>query len=417
MKNDINSKKSVLALIVCISVALPVVCFPLGLREGLASSLRVRAAYDETYPEEEFDPEVIPEDVQAEIESGDYDYWMNGGTVSAEYNEDFQTDYLDTEYQDVQAYTVVQGYDEAGLPVELLDPQYFAPDDTTYYIAAPNSILKEFPDMASITLQTLDYADGVTRIGIGDTWSRIRTEDGVEGYVLTNTLSYEMVWVAIDRIVWVDTGSLIMRAEPSVDSEQVGILYDEDRLHCIGVSDKWYHVIAEDGTEGYVYMSYTTQTPPPTPTPRPQYNGGGRSGGGSSSSSGGGGGGGGWVSYGNNGYTIASIAESMVGTPYVWGASSSSAVDCSGLVCYCYAQMGISLPHYSQSLTSVGVAVPRDQVMPGDIVCWGSGGYSGHVGIYVGNGQCVDARGRAYGTVYGSIDRSGIVAIRRIYTS
>lgn len=417
MKNDINSKKSVLALIVCISVALPVVCFPLGLREGLASSLRVRAAYDETYPEEEFDPEEIPDDVQAEIESGDYDYWLNGGTVSAEYNEDFQTGYLDTEYQDVQAYTVVQGFDEAGLPVELLDPQYFAPDDTTYYIAAPNSILKEFPDMASITLQTLDYADGVTRIGIGDTWSRIRTEDGVEGYVLTNTLSYEMVWVAIDRIVWVDTGSLIMRAEPSVDSEQVGILYDEDRLHCIGVSDKWYHVIAEDGTEGYVYMSYTTQTPPPTPTPRPQYNGGGRSGGGSSSSSGGGGGGGGWVSYGNNGYTIASIAESMVGTPYVWGASSSSAVDCSGLVCYCYAQMGISLPHYSQSLTSVGVAVPRDQVMPGDIVCWGSGGYSGHVGIYVGNGQCVDARGRAYGTVYGSIDRSGIVAIRRIYTS
>ncbi len=168
--------------------------------------------------------------------------------------------------------------------------------------------------------------------------------------------------------------------------------------------------------ERYSHLSYTTQTPPPTPTPRPQYNGGGRSSGGGSSSGGGGGGGGGWVSYGNNGYTIASIAESMVGTPYVWGASSSSAVDCSGLVCYCYAQMGISLPHYSQSLTSVGVSVPRDQVMPGDIVCWGSGGYSGHVGIYVGNGQCVDARGRAYGTVYGSIDRSGIVAIRRIYT-
>ena len=412
MKNETNSKKSILALIVSVSVALPVVCLPLGLREGLSAALRVRAAYDETYPEEEFEPELPEEEVQAILDSGDYDYLLNGGTISAEYNDAFQAQYTDTEYQDVPAYTVSQRLDEAGLPIELLDPMYFAPDDTTYYIDAPNSILKEFPDMSSITLQTLDYADGVTRIGIGDTWSLIRTEDGAEGYVLTDTLSYEMVWVAIDRTVWVDTGSLIMRAEPSVDSEQVGILYDEDRLHCIGVSDKWYHVIAEDGTEGYVYLSYTTQTPPPTPTPRPQYNGG-RSGGGGSSS---GGGGGGWVSYGSNGYTIASIAESMVGTPYVWGASSSSAVDCSGLVCYCYAQMGISLPHYSQSLTSVGVAVSRDQVMPGDIVCWGSGGYSGHVGIYVGNGQCVDARGRAYGTVYGSIDRSSIVTIRRIYT-
>ena len=407
-----NSKKSILAIVVCVSVALPLVCFPIGVREGLSPSLRVRAAYDETFPEEEFDPEEIPEDVASEIDSGDYDFFLNGGTVTATYSDDFFATYTDTEYQDIPAYTVVQAHDEAGLPIELLDPQYFAPDETTYYIDAQNSILKEYPDMSSITLQTLDYADGVTRIAIGDTWSKIRTEEGVEGYVLTNTLSYEMVWVAIDRTVWVDTGSLILRAEPSVESEQIGTLYKDNKLRCIGVSDKWYHVICEDGTEGYVYISYTTMTGP-TPTPVPvRRNSSGGGGGGSSS----GGGGGGWVSYGTNGYTIASIAESMVGTPYVWGASSSSAVDCSGLVCYCYAQMGISLPHYSQSLTSVGVGVSRDQVMPGDIVCWGSGGYSGHVGIYVGNGQCVDARVRAYGTVYGSIDRSSIVAIRRIYT-
>ena len=413
MKNEFNSKKSILALIVSVSVALPIVCLPLGLREGLSAALRVRSAYNTAFPpQEEVEPELPAEEVADIVDSGEYDYFLNGGTINSDYNDEFEVQYTDTEYQDVPAYTVVQRVDEAGLPIELLDPMYFAPDETTYYIDAPNSILKESPDMSSITLQTLDFADGVTRIGIGDTWSLIRTEDGAEGYVLTDTLSYEMVWVAIDRTVWVDTGSLILRAEPSVESEQVGTLYDEDRLHCIGVSDKWYHVVAEDGTEGYVYISYTTQTPPPTPTPRPQSNGRGRGGGSSS----GGGGGGGWVSYGNNGYTIASIAESMVGTPYVWGASSSSAVDCSGLVCYCYSQMGVSLPHYSQSLTSVGVAVPRDQVMPGDIVCWGSGGYSGHVGIYVGNGQCVDARGRAYGTVYGSIDRSSIVTIRRIYT-
>ncbi|MCQ2516323.1 MAG: C40 family peptidase [Saccharofermentans sp.] len=407
--------KSILALLVCASIALPIVALPIGIREDVTSALRVRAAYDDVFPEEEVEPELSPEEIEEQFSDEDYQYFLNGGTISSTYEGDFQPLYTDTEYQDVAAFTVFQATDEAGLPIELLDPLYFAPDETTYYIAAPDSILKEKPDMSSITLQTLDYADEVTRIAIGDTWSMIRTEDGAEGYVLTASLSYEMVWVAVDRTVWVDTGSLTIRAEASVDSENLGTLYRNDRLHVIGLSDKWYHVVTPNGTEGYVYRSYTTQTAPPTPTPRPSRTGNGGRGGGSSSG-GGGGGGGGWVSYGTNGYTIASIAESMVGTPYVWGASSSSAVDCSGLVCYAYAQLGVGLPHYSGSLTSVGVAVPRDQVMPGDIICWDSGGYCGHVGIYVGNGMAVDARGRAWGTVYGSIDRSSILTIRRIFT-
>lgn len=408
--------KSILALLVCASIALPIVALPIGVREDVNSAIRVRAAYDEVFPEEEVEPELSPEEVEAQFSDADYQFFLNGGTISSTYDGEYQPMYTDTEYQDVAAYTVSQALDEAGLPIELLDPLYFAPDETTYYIAAPDSILKEKPDMSSITLQTLDYADEVTRIAIGDTWSMIRTEDGAEGYVLTASLSYEMVWVAVDRTVWVDTGSLTIRAEASVDSENIGTLYRNDRLHVIGLSDKWYHVVTPDGTEGYVYRSYTTQTAPPTPTPRPSRTGNGGRGGGSSSGGGGGGGGGGWVSYGTNGYTIASIAESMVGTPYVWGASSSSAVDCSGLVCYAYAQLGVALPHYSGSLTSVGVSVPRDQVMPGDIICWDSGGYCGHVGIYVGNGMAVDARGRAWGTVYGSIDRSSIMTIRRIFT-
>jgi len=405
--------KSILALLVCASIALPVAALPIGVREDITSALKVRVAYDDTYPEEEVEPELTPEEVEEQFSDEDYQFFLNGGTISASYEGDYQPTYIDTEYQDIAAYTVYQATDEAGLPIELLDPMYFAPDETTYYIAAPDSILKEYPDMSSITLQTLDYADEVTRIAIGDTWSLIRTEDGAEGYVLTASLSYEMVWVAVDRTVWVDTGSLTLRAEASVDSENIGTLYRNDRLHVIGLSDKWYHIVTTDGTEGYVYRSYTTQTAPPTPTPRRTNNGRGS---GSSSSSSSGGGGGGYVSYGTNGYTIASIAESMVGTPYVWGASSRSAVDCSGLVCYAYAQLGVALPHYSGSLTSVGVAVSRENVMPGDIVCWDSGGYCGHVGIYVGNGQCVDARGRAWGTVYGSIDRSSILTIRRIFT-
>ena len=408
-------------MLVSASVTVPVLCLPIGTHEGISPALQVRRAYAATFPEEEL------EELEAPAEEVEVDeYILNGGTIQASYADGYDPNQTDTNYRDVNTYIVYQAYDQSGLPEELLDPMYFTQDDTTYYIMYPDTIIKDAPYMDSLTLEPIPVGEGVQRIAYGDTWSKIRTRDGVEGYVLTTSLSYEMVWQDIDRIVWVDTDSLILRADASTDSEMIATLHDEDRLRCISIADKWYKVITEDGLEGYVYISYTTETPPPTPTPTPTpvppppSNGGGGGGGGSSS----GGGtdynqvvGGTYENVGNNGQTIANIAESMLGVSYVWGACSSSAVDCSGLVCYCYNQLGVSLPHQSQSLCSVGVPVAREDAQPGDIVCWDTGGGScGHVGIYVGGGQCIDARGRAWGVVYGDIDRHPILTIRRIYT-
>lgn len=424
MINNKNTYRSILSILVTCSVAAPIVCLPIGIHTGTDPSLIVRRAYAATFPEsdEEIEPVEDFSDVEADA------FIMNGGTIQASYIDGYEQNADSSVYSDVSPYVVYQQYDSAGLKIELLDPMYFAPDETTYYIKAPDSILKEEPDMDSRTLQSLSYGVGITRIAYGDSWSKIRTQDGVEGYVLTDTLSYEMVWVDIWREIWVDTESLTLRAGPSVESEVLGTLYDEDHLIATGVSDKWYKVTTDDGTEGYVYISYTTQTAPPTPTPTstpipPRTGGGGGGGGGGGSSSSSSGNsynntyGQTWVNTGNNGQTIANIAVSMVGTPYVWGASSSTAVDCSGLVVYCYAQLGVSLPHYSVSLCSVGVPVSRENIQPGDIVCWTrDGSYCHHVGIYVGGGQCVDARGAAWGTCYGSLDMHSIMTIRRIYT-
>lgn len=429
MKKVARTGKHILSILVASSVALPIATLPLGIREGQSPAFTLREAYAATFPDEAV--EEMPED-QVDYSDEEVDQFiLNGGTIQATYNEGYgPSSSEDTAYRDVPAYTVYQEFDEAGLPIEQLDPLFFAPDETTYYIQAAQSILKEEPDMSSITLQTLNVGQQVTRIGIGDTWSKIRTEDGAEGYVLTGSISYEMVWQAIDNQVWVDTDSLTLRAEPSVESEVLGTLYDEDQLRAIGVAAKWYHVIVVNGnmagTEGYVYISYTTTQRPPTPTPTPtpiRTSGGG---GGGGSGSGGGGGGVDYSSFvdpatvvtGQNPESIVAVAQAMVGKPYVWGACSSSAVDCSGLVCYCYSTVcGLTLPHYSQSLCSVGQGVSRENVQPGDIVCWDTGGgYCGHVGIYVGNGQCIDARGVNYGVVYGDIDRHPIVTIRRIFT-
>lgn len=116
------------------------------------------------------------------------------------------------------------------------------------------------------------------------------------------------------------------------------------------------------------------------------------------------------------GQMIADIAESMVGTPYQYAGASEDAVDCSGLVVYCYAQMGIDLPHSSYSLCNVGEEVSVEDIRPGDIICWDNqGGSCGHVGIYIGDGMMVDARGENEGVIYGTLDLHPILTVRRIF--
>jgi cell wall-associated NlpC family hydrolase len=85
----------------------------------------------------------------------------------------------------------------------------------------------------------------------------------------------------------------------------------------------------------------------------------------------------------------ASIALQYLGIPYTWGgASPDTGFDCSGLVMYVFAQLGVQLPHFAAAQYGYGVAVPRDQLQPGDLVFFD--GLS-HVGIYIGNGQVVHA--------------------------
>jgi peptidoglycan DL-endopeptidase CwlO len=77
------------------------------------------------------------------------------------------------------------------------------------------------------------------------------------------------------------------------------------------------------------------------------------------------------------------------GDPYVWGAAGPGSFDCSGLVLWAYAQVGIGLPHFTGDQWSMGVHVARADLQPGDLVFF----YPdiGHVGLYIGNGLMVDA--------------------------
>lgn len=87
---------------------------------------------------------------------------------------------------------------------------------------------------------------------------------------------------------------------------------------------------------------------------------------------------------------VVAIAMQYLGVPYVWGGASPAGFDCSGLVMYVYAQVGIYLPHSAAAQYAAGTPISYGELAPGDLVFFGSGGIS-HVGIYIGGGSMIHA--------------------------
>jgi cell wall-associated NlpC family hydrolase len=85
---------------------------------------------------------------------------------------------------------------------------------------------------------------------------------------------------------------------------------------------------------------------------------------------------------------VVGIAMQYLGVPYVWGGMSPSGFDCSGLIAYAYAQVGVSLPHHAASQYNYGTPVSMGEMQPGDLVFFDG---LGHAGIYIGGGQFIHA--------------------------
>jgi cell wall-associated NlpC family hydrolase len=110
---------------------------------------------------------------------------------------------------------------------------------------------------------------------------------------------------------------------------------------------------------------------------------------------------------------VVAAALAQQGKPYVWAAAGPGSFDCSGLVQFAHRAAGISLPHSSRSQASMGRAVSRAELQPGDVIAF----YSpvSHIGIYIGNGQMVHAPTSGDVVKVASIDVMGsITAMRRL---
>jgi cell wall-associated NlpC family hydrolase len=103
-----------------------------------------------------------------------------------------------------------------------------------------------------------------------------------------------------------------------------------------------------------------------------------------------------------NAAAVVDYALAQVGKPYVWASSGPGSYDCSGLTMMAWAQAGVSLPHSSGAQLSAGTPVSQSELQPGDLVFY----YSpvSHVGIYIGNGQIVDAANPSTGVRVASVN-------------
>lgn len=119
---------------------------------------------------------------------------------------------------------------------------------------------------------------------------------------------------------------------------------------------------------------------------------------------------------GADGAQIAAYACQFAGGPYVYGGTSlTNGCDCSGLCFAVYRDFGISIPRSSYEQASAGTAVSLDELQPGDLVFYASGGRVDHAALYIGGGQVIQASDPSTGIIYSPVNYRTPYCARRYW--
>lgn len=336
----------------------------------------------------------------------------------------------DGSWSKVEASDGLQGYVRNDLLRETAPVTPFATTNRNQYISVDASNVRAEASTESAVVGQVRKDDKVLQIETDGTWSRIRTAAGVEGFVLNEFLtgvvpapspapttgttsppaSVETTtprettpaptnpFRDISGTVYVKTSAANLRSEPSTSSVVVDTLYYGAALQTLSTNDSWTKVKTANGQIGFMDNSlFQTEVIENTPPPAT-----------------------------SKGLQVVEYAKQLLGVPYVYGGSSPSGVDCSGLTKYVYGRMGVTLYHGSNSQARSGYQTIsfstsnyEASLLPGDLVFFsGSGGYS-HVGLYVGNGQMIHAPqpGQVvrYESLYERNRYSPVTLVKRIF--
>ncbi len=253
--------------------------------------------------------------------------------------------------------------------------------------------LRSGASTASGILATLNKGASMTVTGSSGDWYAV-TYNGTDGYVYKQYLTVgsgssssssnnsDITVEAVSEDSGTIRGYYVrVRTGPSTSSSIITSLNTGAKLDVTGITGDWYQV-KYNGQTGYVYKSYLQL--------------GESSSSGSSSSSTG------------DGAAIVAQAKKYLGVPYVYGGTSPSGFDCSGLVYYVFMQEGYSLYRTAGAQYRNGVAVSRSELQVGDIICFYNSAMTsiGHVGIYVGDNQFIHASSGSGKVIISSLSQS-----------
>ena len=258
------------------------------------------------------------------------------------------------------------------------------------FVTASSLRLRSQPTVSSATLDYAPRNDVVVVLGRSGQWYYVNynLQTGYMHQDYLNVATRENAELGYGEI----TGSKVnIRTGPGTGYAIAAQGRAGEKGYIIGVNNQWYKIIFGN-IIGYIRSDYMKLTQIPYENQdsanKPLFFVGGKSTGvtpsasalqqpgGSASAS-----------------AILATAKTYLGVPYVWGGSTPSGFDCSGYVQYVFAKHGISLPRTSKQQWSVGTAVSKSNLVPGDLVFFANTYTSGisHLGIYMGGGQFIHA--------------------------
>ena len=251
-------------------------------------------------------------------------------------------------------------------------------------MADANSLILDLVGAGSkvIILETTD--NGWHKVYFGDNYDigyvsadNITIGDMVNRAEVNAKRSVRIASVAKNAKITTSDSAVLVKLLPSAESETLTSLANGANCKIISGGSNWTKIIVQATNEiGYVKTSNVKQVTEAKKSTS-------KSGSSNSVS----------ASFDGSasGSALVAQASKYVGTRYVYGGTSPSGFDCSGLVQYALRKLGVSVPRSSSSQYGCGTAVSKANLKPGDLVFFSRGGGISHVAIYAGNGQVIHA--------------------------